>query len=99
MKITDQQVRYVAGLANLTLSEDEVARFTQELGSILDYMDQLRGIDVEGIPPMTQVLYESGERGSLRPDVERAPLGNSLAVANAPTAGMGYFKVPRVIER
>jgi aspartyl-tRNA(Asn)/glutamyl-tRNA(Gln) amidotransferase subunit C len=48
---------------------------------------------------MAQVLFEAGETATLRPDVERAPLGNELAVANAPVSGAGYFKVPLVIER
>jgi aspartyl-tRNA(Asn)/glutamyl-tRNA(Gln) amidotransferase subunit C len=48
---------------------------------------------------MSQVLYEADETATLRPDVERAPLGNELALANAPSPGGGYFKVPKVIER
>jgi aspartyl-tRNA(Asn)/glutamyl-tRNA(Gln) amidotransferase subunit C len=48
---------------------------------------------------MAQVLFEAEETATLRPDVERAPLGNKLAVGNAPVSGGGYFKVPRVIER
>jgi Asp-tRNA(Asn)/Glu-tRNA(Gln) amidotransferase C subunit len=48
---------------------------------------------------MSQVLYETEETATLRPDVERAPLGNELALANAPAPGNGYFKVPRVIEK
>jgi len=88
LKLTETEVRYVAKLANLNLTADEV-----------EHLDQLAGIDTEGIEPMTQVLYETGETATLRPDVERAPLGNQLALANAPASGNGYFKVPKVIER
>jgi Asp-tRNA(Asn)/Glu-tRNA(Gln) amidotransferase C subunit len=48
---------------------------------------------------MTQVLYDSEVTATLRPDIERPPLGNELALANAPASGNGYFKVPRVIEK
>ena len=99
MKITDKEVRYVANLANLALTEEEVERMVHDLGSILEHMDRLAEIDTEGIAPMAQVLYETDETATLRPDVERAPLGNEPALANAPLAGSGYFKVPKVIER
>lgn len=99
MKLTDKDVRYVANLANLHLSEEEIARMVHDLGSILEHMDRLSGIDTEGVAPMAQVLYEADETATLRPDVERAPLGSALALENAPVAGNGYFKVPRVIER
>jgi len=99
LKLTDTEVRYVAKLANLNLTAEEVDRMVHDLGSILKHMDQLASIDTEGIEPMTQVLYDSEETATLRPDVERAPLGNELALANAPAQGNGYFKVPKVIER
>lgn len=99
MKLTDTEVRYVANLANLNLTEEEIARMVHDLDGILGQMDRLAAIDTEGIAPMTQVLYDAAETATLRPDVERASLDNELALANAPSAGDGYFKVPRVIER
>lgn len=99
MKLTEEQVRYVANLANLNLTDTEIGRMVHDLGSILEHMDNLAAIDTEGIEPMTQVLYETGETATLRPDVERACLDTEVALANAPAAGNGYFKVPKVIER
>jgi aspartyl-tRNA(Asn)/glutamyl-tRNA(Gln) amidotransferase subunit C len=99
LKLTEAQVRYVAKLANLNLTDNEVGHMVHDLGGILEHMDQLAGIDTEGVEPMSQVLYDTGETATLRPDVERAPLGNEAALANAPVSGNGYFKVPRVIER
>jgi aspartyl-tRNA(Asn)/glutamyl-tRNA(Gln) amidotransferase subunit C len=99
LKLTETEVRYVANLANLNLSPEEIERMVHDLGSILEHMDKLTEIDTEGVEPMTQVLYETEETATLRPDVERAPLGNQLALANAPMPGNGYFKVPKVIER
>jgi aspartyl-tRNA(Asn)/glutamyl-tRNA(Gln) amidotransferase subunit C len=99
LKLTETEVRYVANLANLNLTTDEIERMVHDLGSILEHMDRLAEIDTEGVEPMAQVLYETEETATLRPDVERAPLGNQLALANAPAAGSGYFKVPKVIDR
>ena len=99
MKITEEQVRYVAGLANLNLPPDEIARMVHDLDEILTHIDKLNQVDTEGIEPMAQVLYEAGETATLRDDQEVPPLGNECALANAPLAGAGCFKVPKVIER
>ncbi len=99
MKITEKEVRYVAGLANLSLSQEEIVKFAADLDEILTHMDKLNEIDTTGVEPMAQVLFESGETATLREDVERQPLENAVALANAAVAGAGYFKVPRVIER
>ncbi len=99
MKITEKEVRYVARLANLELMPDEIDRMVHDLDSILEHMDRLAEIDTAGVEPMSQVLYDAEETATLRPDMERAPLGNDAALANAPLPGNGYFKVPKVIER
>jgi aspartyl-tRNA(Asn)/glutamyl-tRNA(Gln) amidotransferase subunit C len=99
VKITESEVRYVADLANLQLSEAEVARLAKDLDEILTHMDALNEIDTSAIEPMAQVLYESAETATLRADDPTPCLGNEAALANAPLAGAGYYKVPRVIER
>lgn len=99
MKLTEKDVRYVADLANLKLSDDEVARLAHDLDEILTHIDTLNELDTSDVQPMAQVLYDSGETATLREDVERPPLGNQAALANAPVAGSGYYKVPKVIER
>ena len=99
MKITEKEVRYVAGLANLQLTETEIAKFQSDLNGILEHMDKLKEIDTTGVEPMAQVLFGAGETETLRADVVIPPLGNEAALANAPQPGTGYFKVPQVIER
>lgn len=99
MKLTKQEVQQVAELASLALSDDEINRMAQDLDNILIHVDKLSELDTSGVEPMAQVLYEAGETATLREDRERAPLGNTAALANAPLAGGGYFKVPKVIER
>jgi len=99
VKITEAEVRYVADLANLKLSEEEGRKFCSELGEILAYMDTLNELDTSAVEPMAQVLYEAEETATLREDVERTVLGPEGALANAPAAGAGFYKVPKVIER
>lgn len=97
MKITETEVRYVAGLANLKLTDAEIGKFQQDLNQILEHVDRLNQVDTEGVPPMAQVLFEGAE--PLREDVPRPSLGSEAALANAPKSGAGYFKVPLVIEK
>jgi aspartyl-tRNA(Asn)/glutamyl-tRNA(Gln) amidotransferase subunit C len=99
MKLTEKEVRYVAGLANLTLSDAEVPKMVADMGEILAHMDRLSEIDTTGVEPMAQVLYAADDLASLREDTPRPTLGSEAALANAPLSGPGYFKVPLVIER
>jgi aspartyl-tRNA(Asn)/glutamyl-tRNA(Gln) amidotransferase subunit C len=102
MKLTEKEVRYVAGLANLTLSDAEVPKMVANMGEILAHMDRLSEIDTTGVEPMAQVLYAADDLSAdatLREDTPRPTLGSEAALANAPLSGPGYFKVPLVIER
>ena len=99
MKITDKEVRYVADLANLKLTGEEIGRLSKDLDEILTHIDTLNELDTSNVQPMAQVLYDAEENATLREDRERPTLGNDAALANAPLAGAGYFKVPKVIER
>ncbi|MBZ5608861.1 MAG: Asp-tRNA(Asn)/Glu-tRNA(Gln) amidotransferase subunit GatC [Acidobacteriia bacterium] len=99
MKITETEVRYVADLANLKLTDQEIARLSKDLDEILTHIDTLSELDTSNVQPMAQVLYEADETATLREDRERPPLSNDAALANAPLAGGGYYKVPKVIER
>jgi aspartyl-tRNA(Asn)/glutamyl-tRNA(Gln) amidotransferase subunit C len=99
VKITEAEVRYVADLANLKLTDTEVRKYQADLDEILLHVDKLNEIDTEGVEPMAQVLFDAEDTATLRADREVPPLDNAAAVANAPAAGGGYFKVPLVIER
>ena len=99
MRISEEQVRYVADLANLSLSEAEVRKFQADLDEILGHVERLNEIDTSHVEPMAQVLYEAAANATWRGDLERPSLGTETALAHAPLAGAGYFKVPKVIER
>jgi aspartyl-tRNA(Asn)/glutamyl-tRNA(Gln) amidotransferase subunit C len=112
MKVTQQDVVYVADLANLELSEEERTRMVRDLNSILDYVERLNELDTSSVPPMAQVSHRYGgdqskqgrERFAYasREDVLeglRKSLPQDVALANAPEADGTFFKVPKVIER
>jgi aspartyl-tRNA(Asn)/glutamyl-tRNA(Gln) amidotransferase subunit C len=99
VKISESEVRDVADLANLKLTDAEIARLAKDLDEILTHMDALNEVDTSAVEPMAQVLYESEETATLRADEVIPPIGNEAALANAPLAGGGYYKVPKVIER
>ena len=89
----------MADLANLRLSDEEVLRMAAELDEILAHIDTLNELDTGGVEPMAQVLFAAEPGATLRDDIARPGLGNETALANAPLAGAGCFKVPKVIER
>lgn len=89
----------MADLANLKLSEAEIQRFSHDLNEILTHIEALNELETRNVAPMAQVLYDAEPTATLRDDQVRPPLDNTLALANAPLTGGGYFKVPKVIER
>jgi aspartyl-tRNA(Asn)/glutamyl-tRNA(Gln) amidotransferase subunit C len=99
LNLTEQEVRYVADLANLRLSDDEVHKMSHDLSHVLTHIEQLNELDTTNVEPMTQVLFDADETATLREDVPHTPLSNGDALANAAASGAGYFKVPKVIER
>lgn len=99
MKITRKDVEYVAALAHLELTGEEVERMQQQLDSILGYVDKLNELDTAKVEPMAQVLAESRPDVGLRTDALRAGLRREDALAAAPDKDEIFFKVPKVIER
>lgn len=112
MKVTEQDVSYVADLANLELTDHERQGLLRDLNSILDYIDRLNELDTSDVAPMAQVSDRYGvdpaKQGSdrfayaSREDILeglRKSLPNDEALANAPDADQDFFRVPKVIER
>jgi len=112
MKVTEQEVTYVADLANLELTQEERVRMVRDLNSILGHVESLNELDTANVPPMAQVSDRYGlddsKKGSerfayaSRDDVKeglRKSFSREIALANAPDADGTYFRVPKVIER
>ena len=112
MKVTDQDVAYVADLANLELTGEERARMLRDLNSIFEYIERLSELDTDKVAPMAQVSDRYGEDESRqgsdcfayasRDDVNeglRKSLPHDVAVKNAPDTDGTFFEDPKVIER
>jgi len=95
MKISLEQVRYVAALARLDLGDQEQERLTGQLNAILAYMEQLSEVDTAAVEPTAHVLPLANV---LREDEPRPCLSREEALANAPDPARDHFGVPKVIE-
>ena len=93
MAISEEQVRHVARLARLGLSDDEVERFREQLSAILDAVGKVGELDLEDVEPTSHPLDVVNVFGE---DEERPSLSLEEALANAPDADDGFFGVPAV---
>jgi len=94
-KIGPEQVRQVAHLARIKLSESEVEQFSEQLSDILTYVDQLNELDTSEVEPTTHPLRLSNV---FRADEVGESLSNEAALANAPRKHGEFFAVPKVLE-
>lgn len=95
MSLTLEEVEHIAELAKLELTDEEKARFREQLSKILDYAEALRQLDTSAIPPTATVLPL---RTVLRDDTPRPSLPRDELLANAAETEAGCFKVPAVLE-
>jgi len=93
-KITPEQVRHVAKLARLALTDQELARFGPQLESILEYVAKIGQLDVSGVEPMAHPVPLANV---LRTDVAEPGLTVEQVLQNAPETDGPFFKVPKVI--
>ena len=94
-KIGPEQVRQVAHLARIKLSESEVEQFSEQLSDILTYVDQLNELDTSKVEPTTHPLRFSNV---FRSDKVQPSLSSEQALANAPATNGQFFAVPKVLE-
>ncbi len=95
MSLTAQEVAQVAVLARLRLTADELTTFTGQLNAIVDYVDQLRSVDTEGVEPLAHGVEL---RNVFRDDVRGPSLSREDALSNAPKRNAESFLVPAVLE-
>jgi aspartyl-tRNA(Asn)/glutamyl-tRNA(Gln) amidotransferase subunit C len=95
MKINRTQVEQVARLARLALEEEELDALTGQMDAILGYVDKLNALNTDGIVPTAHAVPMEN---AFRADEVKPSIGVEKALQNAPAAGNGCFKVPRVIE-
>jgi aspartyl-tRNA(Asn)/glutamyl-tRNA(Gln) amidotransferase subunit C len=91
-------VRQVAKLAHLEISEEEVVIYTPQMANIVAYVEQLNELDTENIEPAIGGLTAEGEKTEIvREDIPRESLGQELALDQAPAKTAGHFQVPKVL--
>ena len=95
IKISQDEVTYVAHLARLEFGEQEKEKFTSQLNDILRYMDKLGEVDTTGVEPMTHAIVR---KNAFREDAVGVSLPPEVSLANAPESRGGCFQVPKVIE-
>ena len=95
MKITKDDVLYVADLARLELDEASIDKFAGQIGTILDYVAKLNAVDTEGIRPTSHAISLTN---AFRKDEQKEHLEREKALANAPEKEEGSFIVPKIIE-
>ena len=87
-------VRAVARLARLALTDEEVEKYGAQLGALLEHVDALKGLDTENVSATAQVIES---RNVMRPDAVRPGLERDVVLAGAPQAQLGFFRVPKII--
>ena len=95
MSVTIEQVRHIAKLARIAMSEDELARLEPELNNILGWIEQLSEVNTDGVEPLTAVI---DQKLRLRDDVVTEGNIRDEVLENAPDHQHGFFAVPKVIE-
>lgn len=95
MSLTREEVTYVANLARLEFSKDEIEALADQLGGVLDYAQTLNQLDTTTVKATEHVLPV---KNVFREDIVKPSLSNEEALANAPESEAGCFKVPRVME-
>ncbi len=93
MTISADDVRHVARLARLHITDDDATRITGELDRILDHVGRIAELDLEGVEPTTHVLDLHGVHAA---DEPHECLDHDEAIANAPRVTDGQFSVPRM---
>ena len=91
--ISEEQVRHVANLARLGLTDEEVKRMGEQLGAILDSIEKIQELDLEDVPPTANPVNLTNV---FRPDEPRAQLTPEEALSTAPDRVDDLFAVPRI---
>lgn len=95
MALTHEQVRHIAKLARLGLTDEDVEKFSHQLSEILDYFERLNAVDTEGVPP---TAYPLDLHNVMRDDLPTPPAPTEETLRNAPSREGDYFRVRAVLD-
>jgi len=96
MELTDEMVDRIAALAKLSFTAEEREEIRQDLARMIGFVDQLRALDLDGVPPLTHLSDTSGPG---RDDIAGVGTPPASALQNAPSVSGPYFTVPKFIQR
>ncbi|KKB74147.1 MULTISPECIES: Asp-tRNA(Asn)/Glu-tRNA(Gln) amidotransferase subunit GatC [Bacillus] len=94
-RISIEEVKHVAHLARLAITDEEAAMFTEQLDSIISFAEELNEVDTENVKPTTHVLQM---KNIMREDVPDKGLPVEEVVKNAPDHKDGYIRVPSILD-
>lgn len=98
MPITEADVKKVAQLAHMEITPEELKIFAPQMAEIVAYVEQLNALDTSNVEPALGGLTPEGEdTDSARDDIAEPSLGQKKALAEAPDAAAGHFRVPKVL--
>lgn len=98
MAIEAKDIRKIAKLAHLEITEEEVALYTPQMANIVEYVEQLNELDTANVEASIGGLTKEGEATrTMREDVPHESLGQKKALDQAPSAVSGHFQVPKVL--
>lgn len=92
-RISKDDVKYVAKLAELEFDDKDIEKFTSQLGKILDHVANISSVDTEGVPPTSHIL---DIKNVYREDEVRESIPQEAALENAPDKKSDGFKVPKI---
>lgn len=95
MKISNEEVKHIAKLAKLSLSEEEVEKYAKELGQIAEFVEKLNEVDIKDVKPTAHIV---DKKNVFRKDEMCAKYTREEILKNAPSKEAGCISVPKVVE-
>lgn len=95
MKISEEEVKHIAKLAKLSLSQEEVEKLAVDLGQIAEFVDELAKVDISGVEPTAHVV---DKKNVFRKDEKKESFPREQILKNAPSKEAGCISVPKVVE-
>lgn len=93
--VSKDEVKYIAEIAKLEISQSEIDSFTQKFDQVMDFMEKINEVDTEGIEPTYSVLEDDG---FMKHEENNQTLKRDEAIMNTKETKYGYFKILRVVE-
>ena len=95
MKISNEEVKHIARLAKLSLSEEEIEKYSKDLGDIATFIEALNEVDISGVEPTAHVV---DKKNVFRKDEMKDSFNREEILKNAPSKEAGCISVPKVVE-